>query len=395
MKYKLSIMWLLLNAIASIHTAAQTSSTEANPKWYYIQVRGIGPTAAQVLTNVDGQVLGQNLATTDVVSISKQLWRFEISSGGYRVINKYSKQQLTVVFDAAANVRRPALTDNSPTSWSFIVSATSGYKYVGILNEPQEGTQGEIYLSQTRYNNNALKLVSAADRTSDNELFRCVLNEMPITSTDEATLWMTIRNPKTNKYLTDAVASAPGVHFTLEAANNAQSQQWKILAKDNGNVEFVNRATGNMIATETYLNKYYYVNYTTDPAGNTGWQYALAGGSTGQYVVSTTDAGGVDSYWNATTDGQAVNVYSPGNTANSTYAWIFTWVDEVYTGINRPVFLPDNIRVYALNRRIYVDGCDDYRITAISGMPMRKNTDLPAGIYLVTVKDKTTKILVK
>jgi hypothetical protein len=377
------------------NAAAQTSSTEANPKWYYIQVKGVGLTVNQVLTNVNGQVLGQNLATTDVASISKQLWRFEINGNGYRVINKHSKQQLTVTFDAAANVRRPALIDNSPTIWYFPTSATSGYKYMNIQNEPQEGTPGEIYLSQTRYNNNALKLVSVADRTSANELFRCVLNEMPIVSNDEATLWMTIRNPKTNKYLTDAVASAPGVHFTLEAANNAQSQQWKILAKDNGNVEFINRATGNMIATSTYLNKYYYVNYTTDPAGNTGWQYALAGGSTGQYVVSTTDADGVDIYWNATTDGQAVNIYSPGNTANSTYAWIFTWVDEVYTGITPPVFLPDNIRVYALNRRIYVDGCDDYRITAISGMPMKKNTNLPVGIYLVTVKGKTTKILVK
>jgi WD40 repeat protein len=220
-----------------------------------------------------------------------------------------------------------------------------------------------------------------------------VLNEIPIASADGATVWMNIRNPKTNKYLTDEVSSVPDMNFILESQSNSQAQQWKIIAKENGNVEFVNRATGNLISTVTNLDKYYYVDYTVDPAGNTGWKYALASDGDVQYEVYTTDDG-VISYWNATTNGQAPDVYSTGNTANSTYAWIFSWVDETRTGIHPPL-VSDNIRVYSENKRIYVEGCDEYRVITVSGMPVRKNIELPIGIYLVTVKGKTTKILVK
>ena len=392
MKAKLLIIGLLLAVIGCRNLAAQSSSTEANPKWYYIQVKGVGLTANRVLTEVDGQVLGQPLNTAHIDSISMQLWRFEIPSGasGYRIINKYSKKQLTVVFDAANNLRRPALTDNSPTIWSFPTSSTTGYKYLRILNEPEEGASGDIYLSQTLNQGYAYKLVKDANRTTNNELFRCVLNEIPVVSTDNATIWMNIRNPQTNKYLTDA-----GMNFTLESQSSSLTQQWKILAKENGNVDFVNRSTGNIVSTETNLNKYYFINYTAGPEESVGWKYVPASGSTNQYEVSTTAANGVISYWNATTDGQATEIYSSGNTANSTYAWIFSWVEEVYTGISLPAASSDNIRVYSVNRRIYVDGCDEYRITSISGMQLRKNLELPVGIYLVTVKGKTTKILVK
>jgi hypothetical protein len=395
MKTKSLIIGLLLSAVCCLNTAAQSSSTEANPKWYYIQVKGLGLTANRVLTEVDGQVLGQPLNTSHIDSISKQLWRFEIPSGttAYRIINKYSQKQLTVVFDAVNNLRRPALTDNSTTIWSF-TSAITGYKYMRIVNEPEEGVQGDIYLSQTFNQGYACKLVSLANRTTDNEYFRCVLNEIPVASTGDATVWMNIRNPKTNKYLTDAVSSAPGTNFTLESQSNSQAQQWKITAKENGNVEFVNRATGNLISTATRLDKYYYVDYAADPAGNTGWKYALASGGDGQYEVYSTGDDSVISYWNATTNGQAPDVYSAGSTANSTYAWIFSWVEETRTGIHSPVVW-DNIRVYSKDKRIYVEGCDEYRIITVSGMPVRKNIELPLGIYLVTVKGKTTKILVK
>jgi hypothetical protein len=335
------------------------------------------------------------LTTTDVDAISKQLWRFEIPTGvaAYRIINKYYKKQLTVIFEA--NRRKPALTENSSIFWSFPSSTTTGYKYVKIINEPQEGTQGEIFLSQqTLSNNYAYRMVTEANRVTNNELFRCVLNEIPVVSSDNGTIWLNIRNPRTNKYLTDAVATAPNMNFTLEAQNNSQSQQWKMIAKENGNVEFVNRATGNIIATTTNLNKYYYVDYTTNEDESAGWNYAPVSNTTNQYEIFSTADDGAVSYWNATTNGQAAEVYAAGNVANSTYAWIFTWTEEIKTSINTTTF-PDNIRVYSANKRIYVEGCNEYRITAISGISVRKDIELPRGVYLVTVKGKTTKILVK
>jgi hypothetical protein len=395
MKNKIFIIVFCLLVIGCVKTVAQSSSTEEDPKWYYIQVKGGGLTANRVLTEVDGQVLGQALKTESLDALSKQLWRFEIPSGasGYRIINKYSKKQLTVVYDATGNARRPAVTENSSTIWSFTTSPTPGYKYVKILNEPEEGVAGSIYLSQTAYNNNAYKLVTESSRTTDNELFRCVLNEVPVVSDDNVSIWMNIRNPQTNKYLTDAVSSAPGINFMLDAKDNSQSQQWKIIAGEEGTVQFVNRATGNTIPAATNLNKYYYIQYPASSSNSTGWQCASISSTANQYEVFSV-SGGVTSYWNATTDGQKPLIYSAGNTANSTYAWVFTWVDEIYTGFTAPAPV-DNVRVYSRDKRIYVEGCDEYLITALTGTAVRKNTELPSGIYLVTVKGKTTKILVK
>jgi hypothetical protein len=394
MKIKLFIIELLLSIICCLNMTAQNSSTEANPKWFYIQVKGIALTADWVLTDADGQVKGQPLAITGIDAINKQLWRFEIPDGvnAYRIINKHSKKQLTVVLDG--NLRRPALTENSPVYWSFSTSPTSGYKYLKVYNEPVEGTAGDIYLFQGRYNTYTLVSERSLGTGTFNELFRCASNEIPVPSTGNTTLWMHIRNPKTNKYLTDAVSIAPGKNFTMETQNISLSQQWKMIAKGNGNVEFVNRATGNIISTTANLNRYYFLDYTGNPAESNGWKYAAISAASNQYEIFTTSADGAISYWNATTEGEAPATYSAGNTANTTYAWAFSWVDEVYTAIEQPEVL-DNTRVYVRNRRIYVEGCDEYRITSISGMQVRKNIELPSGIYLVTTKAKTTKILVK
>ncbi|MDR0506207.1 MAG: RICIN domain-containing protein [Dysgonamonadaceae bacterium] len=398
MKSKLFIIIFMLIVAGFVKTAAQSSSTEENPKWYYIQVKGSGRTANLALTDVDGQVLGYPLNTSHVDSISRQLWRFEIMSNpqGYKIINKYSKKQLTVYYDEAAQLRRPVMTDNTSTVWMTVSSSTSGYKYLKLQNEPQEGTAGDIYLSQTFSGGNLCKLVSEANRVSANEVFHFQLNDIPVVSSDDATLWLNIRNVKANKYLTDMVATSSGINFTLEAQNNSQSQQWKIINKGNGSgtVEFVNRATGNIISTSTHLDKYFYVDYALNTDESDGWKYTAVSASSNQYQIFTVSDKDVYSYWNATTDGQAPDIYS-SNVENSTYAWIFYWVEEVRgMGID---FISDseNIRVYSQNRRIYVDNCNDYKIVSIYGTPVRKNIELPLGVYLVTVKGKTTKILVK
>jgi hypothetical protein len=399
MKIKLSFTVFLISTIFCWNIAAQQASTAANPIWYYIQVKGANTyTYDRVITEMeDGQILGRPLAAGSIDEINKQLWRFEIPSGvqGYRVINKSSGKQMTVALHEATGQRRPVVTEVSTVFWIYEnISGNSTHKKWKIVTEPSFGTAGEIYLSQTPYNSYAYRTVTSTAATTDNEQYRFVKNEIPIISSDASTVWLNIRNSKNNKYLTDAVASAPGKNFTLEAKDgNSSAQQWKLTDKGNGNVEIINRATGNIISSETNLNKYYYVNYTTQPAQSDGWSYEAIGGAAGQYTISTTNADGVTSYWNATTDGQATDAYAAGNAASSTYAWIFTWA-EVVTDFVLPE-VGSNIRVYAANRRIYVEGTDEYTVTAISGLPVRKNAELPQGIYLVSIKGKTQKILVK
>jgi hypothetical protein len=395
MKIKLFIIGFL-SMTMSLSTAAQTASTEANPQWFYIQVKGTGITTKdKVLTDVNGQVQGIALDATSLEALNKQLWRFEAQSSGYFVINKASGKRLTVAVDANG-VRTAALSDDATTRWSFVLSTTSGYKYVKLLTEPQEGTAGEIYLSQIKTSPYSYKLVSQAERSTDNEVFRFVLSEFPVLSSDNTTLWMTIQNPKTGKYLTDAVTSAPGKNFILAASDGSQAQQWKMINKGAGKADFVNRATGNIISTSTTLNKYYYVGYATDPAESDGWQYSLISGATNQYAIYSTNVYGVDSYWNATTDGQPADRYGSGSAANTTYAWQFTWVEEVKntTAINPPA-VADKFRAYAQDGYIHVPNCKDYRITTLYGTPVRKNIQLPAGLYIVTADGKSVKVLVK
>jgi hypothetical protein len=396
MKIKLFIIGFLSMSLP-LNMAAQTPSTEANPQWFYIQVKGTGMTTVnKVLTNVDGQVLGKALDATSLEALNQQLWRFESqSAGGYLIINKASGERLTVAVDANG-ARTAALSDDAASRWSFTLSSTSGYKYVKLLNEPQEGTAGEVYLSQTKTSPYSYKLVSQAERNTLNEVFRFVLSEFPVLSTNKSTVWMTIQNPQTTKYLTDAVGSAPGMNFILAASDGSQAQQWKMIGKANGRADFVNRATGNIISTNTTLNKYYYVNYVTDPADSEGWQYSLISGATNQYEVYSTAADGAVSYWNATTDGQNADRYGSGGTANTTYAWQFTWVEEVKspTAINPPT-VAGKFRAYAQDGYIYVPDCTDYRVTTLYGIPVRKNIQLPAGLYIVTADGKSVKVLVK
>jgi hypothetical protein len=230
----------------------------------------------------------------------------------------------------------------------------------------------------------------------NNEVFRFVPNDYPVVSTEEDPLWMTIRNARANnRYLTDAVSTEPVKNFTLRSLDaGSQAQQWQMIAKGNGRVEIINRATGNIISTTTNLNKYFFLDSTTDPETTVGWSYAQINSSPTQYEVFTTSDGGIVSYWNATVEGQAPEVYMAGNTGNSAYAWIFSWVAKNSTDLNSPVIRED-IRVYSQDRRIYVVDCDEYRITTIYGVPVPTNVDLPAGIYLVTAKGITKKVLVK
>jgi len=155
---------------------------------------------------------------------------------------------------------------------------------------------------------------------------------------------------------------------------------------------FVNRETGNSIHTDMTFDLYYYMQFTNDIQAGNGWKFDVV--SDGQYAIYTTDANGVIKYWYATTPGQPTEAFDKAYAKNSAYAWTFSWAPENITGIKKPD-IADNILVYALDKRIYVEGCDDYKIYTLYGIPVYQNSNLPTGIYLVTVKGRTTKVLVK
>ena len=218
----------------------------------------------------------------------------------------------------------------------------------------------------------------------------------PVISTDDDIVWMYAKNVKTGKYLTDAVASPQGkASFLLEPlkTDGNEIQQWKWIAKsDNNRRTLVNRATGNMVSTDTDFDLYYYLLYTSNPTDGDGWQIERIADN--QFAVYSTDAKGIVKYWHATLSGKATESYTKDSAKNSAYAWVFVWAPKGPTGITQPI-LPDNIRVYASDKRIYVEGCDNYTIFTLQGIPVYRNANLPAGIYLVTMEGKTSKVLVQ
>ena len=371
-------------------------STASNPKWYYIQALGSGVTANRVAMAIGDKVEGGPVLIDNVSTMSTQLWRFELAGNGYVVINKSTGKKLSVAYDPLKNSRIATVSDNPSTLWRF-VRAGSGYN-IRMITEPAEGLAGAINLYQTNASQNyALIFAGTAESSTDNACFNFVLSENPAVSTEMDIVWMHVKNAKTGKYLTDAVSSAQDkACFSvddLKNDGNDASQHWKLIAKAGGSMDFVNRATGNPIPTNTVFDRYYYLLYTHDSEESAGWNLTSLGKN--QYAIYTISPEGALKYWYATTPGEPAIAYTEGYVQNTPYAWFFSWADEERTtGIDR--LLPEeNIRVYSYGKRIYVEGCESYKITSLYGIPVHRNENLPAGIYLVTVKSKTVKLLVK
>ena len=407
MKKKLLLTGLIISAVFYGNVAAQLPkpSTESDPVWYYMQVTGSGTTADRVATVVGENVEGLPMTIDNVEAMNRQLWRFELSSmetengviNGYIIISKTGKK-LAVTYDPAKKLRTVTAGDDLSMLWRFVSSGT-GYN-IRIAFEPSEGTAGEINLYQTTASNNfALILTGSTNSSTEDARFKFVLNGNPVISSENDIVWMHIKNSKTGKFLTDVTPSAlDGVFFSLDSQKNDGndiSQQWKMIAKANGRLDFVNRATGNVIHTNTVFDRsYYYLQYSDDPNVSDGW--ALTSLGLGQFSIYTTSAEGVVKYWHATTPDQPAAEYIEANARNSTYSWAFTWVNNSgQTSIKCPSLWEEDIHVYSSGQRIYVIGCDDYKITTLFGTVVAHNENLPTGIYLVTVKGKTTKLLVK
>lgn len=401
MRKLLSIAGLILclfygNAIAQ----APEASTASNPKWYFIQAVGSGATANRVVTAVGSRVEGQPLASDNISVLNNQLWRLELKSGvGYALINKSSGKTLSVSYEHEKDMRVATTSSTTSVFWRYSKqTGNTGYSLRLADETNLEGVSGDIYLYQSP-SAQGYELIYAglSKSTEANASFNFVLSEIPVISTNDEEVWMYVKNTKTEKYLTDAVISPQGkAYFILDnliTDENGTRQQWKLIKKVNSNsLLFVNRATGNSIHTDMAFDLYYYMQFTNDPAEGDGWNIELI--SDNQYAVYTTDANGIVKYWYATTPGKPTESFDKGYAKNSAYAWAFSWAPDINTGIKTPD-LPDNIRVYSFDKRICVEGCDNYKIFTIHGIPVYKNANLPAGVYLVTVEGKTAKVPVK
>jgi hypothetical protein len=366
------------------------------PEWYFIQVKGTGENVGKVVTEINGKVFGLPMET-GLAAKAKQLWRIETVPDTdpvrYEVINKYSGKKLDIMYDAFLNERIAITGETSSTVWT-IQQLYGNYYFLRIVTQPSGGVNGTVYLTQGGDAlNSALYFMKTS---SDNAHFQFVSINTPIVSNDDETAWLGIQSAQSDlsgKYLTE-VETAGDIQLSMQAQNltiDSHRQQWKIVDNPEveGSVNFVNRATGHLISSAPVYDIYNYAQYTT--VENTGWTIDYL--ENDQYEVRT---GNLDTgkYWYAATEGEASADYVAGASLNTGFAWKFRLKDE---DIPDAIYIPeyDNIRVYAKNRRIYVEGADQYRVYTVYGTNVNGNSELPVGIYLVTVKNKTTKVLVK
>jgi hypothetical protein len=392
MRYLTLTIIICFFALAKGEAQQFEASTAGAPKWYLIKVKGTGDNIDKVVTEIDGKAIGMP-TEAGLAAKAKQFWRIEAvpNTTHYEIINKHSGRKLDVYYDDALGERIASVNETPSTRWT--ISLSGGYYSLRIVTQPQGGISGAGYLTQGGTSLNSALYFTKSYTVADAQ-FQFISIDMPILSNDDETAWFSIHNARSglsDKCLTEVETTADVKLSLQEYTDNNFRQQWKLVSIPGSEspVNFINRATGHLISTTPVYGLYDYVRYAD--AETAGWTIDELGSNQYEVRAGSADMG---KYWYAATGGQASAGYVKGASLNTGFAWKFQLRDEI---IFNSIYIPeyDNKRILVKNKRIYVEGADQYRIYTIYGASVDKNRELPTGIYLVTIKNKATKILVK
>lgn len=399
---------LLTGYIQSAKCQLPQKSTEGNPVWYYIQVKGESERTNLVFTVENDFVFGKvKVSSSDFSLIDKQLWRFEQNGNNYVIINKSNGKKFDITYNEGKGINAGIVNSNPSTNWQLQAVGSTGYYNIKAVTSPAT-KPAEIYAHQANNyddRNYAIMFESAYYSQSDNSLFHFIEYENPIPSlsNENVEIWYTIQSSKPgyeNRCITDVTSEElPYVCFGIEyIEDNNLTQQWKLVKKSDAEnderVQLINRATGNMIQTKTVYNTHYYTQCTQSEEESNGWILDFLGDD--QFEIFGTDENGNIRYLNAASGMEEPDTYLEGNNLNSGFTWIFkkkATTPSLPSRI-RPNTL-DDVLIYSKDRRIVVTGASDYKITNMVGITLRKDTELLPGMYLVTVNGITSTILVK
>ncbi|NDV47398.1 hypothetical protein D0T49_10105 [Paludibacter sp. 221] len=371
-------------------------STDSKPIWYYIQVVGDGSDRANRVWTVEGtDVYGRPMETQ--TNVDKQLFRFEMSGNNFVIINKSTEKIVDVIKDSDAR-----LTVSSGGT-SFIIAQIPNTNYYNLETTriPTGGSSGEKWAHQgnSGYSYHIILTGTSYYRGENSKYSFVAYDEVNLTYSDSSTeAWycITSANPAyQNKCVTDVTASTASLaNYTItdiDASNSAQ--QWKLVKRTDDKVDFVNKATGNIMSTTSTAGEFYnYTQFTKNDSETNGWTLAYNNGA--QYVISGVEEDGNTRYWRMTLDNQVPDKYDTGNILYSDFAWRIKKANGSGTDLKQ-VESDGEFTVYTENRRIVVEGTEDYTVRTIQGLQVNKTEELPVGIYLVSIGKKTIKVLVK
>ncbi len=179
-------------------------------------------------------------------------------------------------------------------------------------------------------------------------------------------------------------------------ANNKR-QEWDLIpADDNDNTLYYirNRNSRRYIGQATTLvdNKYYYTASTPALSSSPKWTVTDIGD--GMVTFSTTDEYGVIRFLNAADIKKSPErIYSTKAAKKTGFAWRIINAKADPTAIKSQT--DKSIKVSALNGHIIVAGTDDYTISDLQGRSISPDSRLQKGVYIVTTKEESFKVLIK
>lgn len=398
MKNKLLLLTMLIAVLFQQKATAQLPSvgTDEDPVWYYIQTKGDAARRLLVWTVSGTTVYGKAVNADSQASIDSQLFRFEKSGNNYYLINKATQQKINAKMEGS-NVYLNV--DN--TGRPFAIGPIANTPYYGIQAVTAPGTADYIYVHQ---GNNGYSwrviLINTTYAYGESSQYSFVpYDEMNLTySTEGNDTWYKIKSaPSLNECFEDASSSTAESIISLgNESVMSDSQLWKLVKKTGSTtVDIINKATGAVIQTQSEVDEsnllYNYTQLSPNANESKGWTLRYIGA--GQYTLSGMEEDNIVRYLYAASKGSKPDNYDENQLINSSFAWKLS---KVTTGTSIPISPElDHIRIYSENRRIVVEGTDDYVVRTLQGVTVNKSIVLPVGIYLVTTHAKTTKIFVQ
>ncbi len=173
-------------------------------------------------------------------------------------------------------------------------------------------------------------------------------------------------------------------------------QEWELIpSEDNGATTYYirNRNSRRYIGQGTELvDKFYYTQSTAALSTSPKWTITDIGD--GIVTISTTDEYGVIRFLNAADLKKSPErIYSAKTAKKTGSAWRIIDAKADPTAISETTIKGDKVSV--LNGHIIVAGTDDYEIRDLQGRNIDREKRLPKGIYIVTTKEKSYKVLIK
>lgn len=402
------ITLLICCSFGKLSAQLPETSTKTDPIWYFIQVKGSGERADRIFQAGDDAVWGIQIAPPfSETELNRCLWRFEKTDDLYTIYNRHNDYKLSLDTLATLNLLTASVKENPTVEWEI----TTNGDYFNFTSKSKTSTdrRNNRSLFQTDNTNNRNYVIMTVLSTSssvntDNALFHFKKYDSSLPQVSESEdIWYYINsaNPLyTNKCITDINAAQSNLaKFEVQdKQSDNHYQQWKVIRPINATEDinhFMNRATGNIIQTRADYNGYFNAQSTNSVENSNGWsiEYLFFD----QFSISGKDDDGIDGYLNvSSTLEPAQSLPEIANFINSSFSWTF---EKVGTNTSIPEIEKEdpfsNVRIYVQNRRIIVEGADDYRVTHISGIRISKDGELPVGVYLVTIKNKTKTVLVK